>query len=63
MIIVRARKGESVDSILRRFQKKVLLEGTREELKNRRFYKKPSQVRKEQIKEKKRKIKKYQREL
>lgn len=61
MIVVKARKGESTESVIRRFQKKVVQEGLMDELRDRSVYKKPSAIKQERLKVRKRKIKKYQR--
>lgn len=46
MTIVRAQDGESVDSLIRKFNKKVQADGILTELKKREFYEKPSTIRK-----------------
>lgn len=46
MTIVRAQEGESVDSLIRKFNKKVQADGILNELKKREYYEKPSTVRK-----------------
>lgn len=46
-IIVKAKKDEDIRSLLMRFRKQVLKDDIVEELRERRFYKKPSTVRKE----------------
>lgn len=55
-IIVKAGPGESTDSVIRKFQKKVILEGLVQEIRDRSVYKKPSQKRQEYLAEKRRKI-------
>lgn len=55
MSIVRAQRGESADSLIRKFTKKVLSEGILADLKKREFYQKPSEVRKQIKAEKARK--------
>ena len=47
---IKLRKGESVDRGLRRLKIKMEREGTMEELKERRYHKKPSEIRKERMK-------------
>jgi small subunit ribosomal protein S21 len=42
MAIVRANEGESVDSLIRKFNRKVQQEGVLKELRKREFYEKPS---------------------
>jgi len=54
-IIVKAKKDESVDGLLRRFKKKVLTENIIEEVREREFHKSPSVRRKERNNEIKRK--------
>jgi len=44
------RQGESLDSMLRKFKRKVKNEGTLQALKNREFFEKPSDVKKRQRK-------------
>lgn len=58
MAYVKAEPGESPDSLIRKFTKKVISEGILAELKEKEFYKKPSERRKEKMKElkKRRKI-------
>ncbi|MDP2671150.1 MAG: 30S ribosomal protein S21 [bacterium] len=46
MTIVKAQEGESVDVLIRKFNKKVQADGILTELKKREFYEKPSVVRK-----------------
>jgi len=48
MAKVEAQEGESVDVLIRKFNKKVLSEGILNELKKREFYEKPSVVRKKE---------------
>lgn len=57
MIIVKAQQGDSSDSVIRKFNKKVLAEGILQELKLREFYMKPALWRKLKKQEKKKKIK------
>lgn len=54
MAYVKAQPGESPDSLIRKFTKKVINEGILIQLKDKEFYKKPS----ERKKEKKRELKK-----
>ncbi len=57
MTFVKAQPGESADSLIRKFTRKVISEGILQDLKEKEFYKKPSEKKKEKIKElKKRKI-------
>ncbi|OGY24943.1 MAG: 30S ribosomal protein S21 [Candidatus Woykebacteria bacterium RBG_13_40_7b] len=48
MAKVVASEGESVDSLIRKFNKKVQVEGIIAELKKREFYEKPAELRKRQ---------------
>jgi small subunit ribosomal protein S21 len=56
------RKGESIDSLLRKFKRKVKNEGTLQELRDRENFKKPSEVRKERLKTAKVKTRSQQKE-
>ncbi|OGB79271.1 30S ribosomal protein S21, partial [candidate division CPR3 bacterium RIFOXYB2_FULL_35_8] len=51
-----AKKDESSDSLIRRFNKLIQKTGLLTELKRREFYEKPSEVKKRQLKEKQKKI-------
>lgn len=55
MAVVKAQPGDTADSLIRKFIKKVLNEGILQDLKKREFYQKPSQKRKEEKKERERK--------
>lgn len=55
MAIVKAGAGDTSDSLIRKFSKKVFNEGILLELKNRERYKKPSEKRQERIKTRSRK--------
>ena len=55
MIVVRAQPGDTSDSLIRKFSKKVLMEGVLQELRKREFYQKPAEIRKEKAKQLKRK--------
>ncbi len=57
MTMVRAIKGQSADSLIRAFNKKVQNEGLLAEFKQREFYQKPSTLRKEKKYALKRRIK------
>lgn len=50
MVKVMAHPGESADSLIRKFTKKVLSEGVLVDLKKHEFYQKPSERRKEEKK-------------
>ena len=41
---VRVKRGETVDRALRRLKKKMDKEGTLKEIRNRRYYEKPSEI-------------------
>lgn len=60
-IVVKANPGDSTDSVIRKFQKKVIAEGLVQEIRDRSVYKKPSQRRQEYLAEKRRKIMKAKR--
>ena len=47
MIFVKAQPGETSDSLIRKFTRKVLEEGIIQELKDKAFYVKPAEKRKE----------------
>lgn len=55
-IVVKAGPGESTDSIIRKFQKKVVAEGLVQEIREKSVYRKPSELRQEYLAEKRRKI-------
>lgn len=55
-IIVKAGPNDTTDSVIRKFQKKVLAEGIIPEIRAREFHKKPSQLRQEYLAERRRKI-------
>lgn len=61
MTKVVAKKDESSDSLIRRFNKIILKTGLLTELKKREFYEKPSEKKKKRIKEKMKKIQKDRR--
>lgn len=54
MIVVKAQPGDTSDSLIRKFSKKVLMEGLLKEFKKKEFYQKPSEIRKEKAKQIKR---------
>lgn len=56
-IIIKATANDTNESLIRKFQKKVLLEGLIPEIRAREFHKKPSELRQEYLAEKRRKIK------
>ncbi len=51
MVVVTKKKGESKDSMFRKFTKMFIEENLVEQIRNRQFYKKPSLQRKEREKE------------
>lgn len=63
MTKVEAKEGESVEVLIRKFNKKVLSEGILNELKKREYYEKPSVVRKKERAARERKIKHRDREF
>lgn len=56
MVYVKAKPGDSQESLVRRFMRKVLNEGVLQDLKRKEFYQKPAEVRKEKRRELERKI-------
>lgn len=56
MVVVKAQPGDTSDSVIRKFTRKVLAEGILQDLKKKEFYQKPAEKRKEQKKELLRKI-------
>jgi len=56
MVFVKAQLGDTSDSVIRKFTRKVLAEGILQDLKKKEFYQKPAEKRKEQKKELKRKL-------
>ncbi len=55
-IVVKAGPGDNTDSVIRKFQKKVVAEGLVQEIRDKSVYRKPSQLRQEYLAEKRRKI-------
>jgi len=51
MIFVKAAPGDSTDSVIRKFTRKVIAEGLLLEFKKKEFYQKPAEIRKEAKKE------------
>jgi len=51
MVFVKAQPGDSSDSLIRKFTRKVISEGILQDLKKREFYQKPAEVRKEKKRE------------
>jgi len=57
MVYVKAQPGDTSDTLIRKFIRKVLSEGILQDLKKREFYQKPAEVRKEKKRELERRIK------
>ena len=53
MVFVKARRGESSDSLIRKFTRKALEEGIVQQIRDRQFFKPPSEIRKEMAKRRK----------
>ncbi len=51
MVFVKAAPGDTTDSVIRKFTRKVISEGLLLEFKKKEFYQKPAEVRKEAKKE------------
>lgn len=60
-IVVKAGPNDNTDSVIRKFQKRVLAEKLILEIRAREFHKKPSERRQEYLAEKRRKIMRYKR--
>ena len=60
-IVVKAGPNDNNETVIRKFQKRVLLEGLIPEIRAREFHKKPSQLRQEYLAERRRKIMRYKR--
>ena len=58
MVIVKKMPGDSDDSLIRKFSRKVLMEGILQEAKRREFYLKPSLARKQKKEDARRAAKK-----
>jgi small subunit ribosomal protein S21 len=56
MVFVKAQPGDTSDSLIRKFTRKVLSEGVLADLKKKEFYQKPAEIRKEKQKELARRI-------
>ncbi len=56
MVFVKAQPGDTSDSLIRKFTRKVLSEGILQDLKRKEFYQKPAEVRKEKKRELARRI-------
>lgn len=55
-IVIKAGPNDTTDTVIRKFQKQVAAEGLVQEIRDRKEYRKPSQLRQEYLAEKKRKI-------
>lgn len=55
-IIVKAGPNDSTDSVIRKFQRRVVSEGLVQEIRDRAYHKKRSELRQEYLAEKRRKI-------
>lgn len=55
-LIIKAGPNDTTDSVIRKFQKQVAAEGLVQEIRDRKEYRKPSQLRKEFLAERRRKI-------
>ncbi|MEK7533274.1 MAG: 30S ribosomal protein S21 [Patescibacteria group bacterium] len=56
MVFVKAQPGDTSDALIRKFMRKVLNEGILQDLKKREHYVKPSEKRKDEKKELKRRL-------
>lgn len=56
MVYVKAQPGDTSDSLIRKFIRKVLSEGILQDLKKREYYQKPAEVRKEKKRELERRL-------
>jgi len=65
MVVITKKKGDTKDSIMRKFTKTFIEEDMVNELRDKQYYKKPSRLKKEKLKERLRgkfgKISKYRR--
>lgn len=55
-IVIKAGPRDNNDTVIRKFQKQVALEGLVQEIRQREAYRKPSQLRQEYLAERRRKI-------
>ncbi len=51
MVFVKSQPGDSSDSMIRKFTRKVLSEGILQDLKKREFYQKPALIKKDKARE------------
>lgn len=61
MVFVKAKPGDTSDTLIRKFTRKVISEGLLQDLRKKEFYKKPAEVRKEKKIELERRIHRSQR--
>ncbi|MBI3385933.1 30S ribosomal protein S21 [Candidatus Gottesmanbacteria bacterium] len=57
MVFVKAQPGDTSDSLIRKFTRKVLAEGVLQDLKKKEYYQKPAEIRKEKKRELQRRLK------
>lgn len=55
-VVVKAGPGDTADSLIRKFQKRVVAERLIPEIRKKEFYKKPAELRQEYLAERRRKI-------
>lgn len=55
-IIIKAKPGDTTDTVIRKFQKQVAAEGLVQEIRDKEFHKKPAILRQEYLAERRRKI-------
>jgi ribosomal protein S21 len=60
-LVIKAGKNDTTDSIIRKFQKQVAAEGLVQEIRDRKEYQKPSQLRQKYLSERRRKIMRFKR--
>lgn len=61
MVYVKKQPGDTSDSMIRKFTRKVLTEGILQDLKKHEFYQKPAEVRKEKKRDLERRIRQFKR--
>lgn len=59
MTFVKSQPGDTSDSLIRKFTRKVLTEGILNEIKDKEFYEKPAEVRKKKNHELKRRLRRF----
>lgn len=60
-VIVKAGARDNTDSVLRKFQKRIIAEGIVQEIRKREYHKKGSELRQEYLAERRRKIRRAKR--